>query len=159
VPAQLPACPPGFVGRDDQLKRLDDLAEADGAPSRLAAIIGPAGVGKTTLAVYWAHRQRQRFPDGQLYVNLHGFHPSGEITPGGRGDPRIPGGAAHPAGGHPDRRGRAGRAVPQHGRRAPDARRARQRPRHRTGTAAAARLAGLPHRRDQPAPAHRAGRV
>ncbi|MEN3306019.1 MAG: hypothetical protein V7603_2221 [Micromonosporaceae bacterium] len=81
VPAQLPADVPGFIGRTDQLRQLSMLVEhSNGAhPTALVviAIAGTAGVGKTALAVHWAHQIRSRFPDGQLYVNLRGFDPNG----------------------------------------------------------------------------------
>ncbi|HEU5471612.1 MAG TPA: BTAD domain-containing putative transcriptional regulator [Actinophytocola sp.] len=77
VPAQLPPDVPGFAGRDPELRRLDELAAA-----RIVTVSGTAGVGKTTLAVHWAHRMRDRFPGGQLYLNLRGFDPSGApVTP------------------------------------------------------------------------------
>lgn len=76
-PAQLPLPVRGFAGRQDTLDALDECAEADGA---IAAITGTAGIGKTALAVHWAHRAADRFPDGQLHVNLHGFDPAGEPT-------------------------------------------------------------------------------
>jgi DNA-binding SARP family transcriptional activator/Flp pilus assembly protein TadD len=85
VPRQLPAPLPVFAGRARELGILQDLLDAarDGAAMVVAAIGGTAGVGKTTLAVHFAHRVAGRFPDGQLYVNLRGFDPSGEpITPG-----------------------------------------------------------------------------
>ncbi len=49
----------------------------------ITAVVGTAGVGKTALAVHWAHRVRNRFPDGQLYVNLRGFDPGGQAMPPG----------------------------------------------------------------------------
>ena len=81
VPRQLPAGIDGFVGRDAELKALDSLlGNQHGSRRRpvvIAVIAGPAGIGKTTLAVHWAHRVADRFPDGQLYGNLRGFDPSG----------------------------------------------------------------------------------
>jgi DNA-binding SARP family transcriptional activator len=73
-PAQLPAGVSSFAGRTDELARLDKVA-ASGRddPTPAVAIVGTAGVGKTTLAVHWAHRARDRFPDGQLYVDLQGY--------------------------------------------------------------------------------------
>jgi tetratricopeptide (TPR) repeat protein len=70
TPAQLPPVPAAFVGRTAEVARLDRVA-------RCAVISGSAGTGKTTLALHWAHRAAARFPDGQLYVNLRGFGPSG----------------------------------------------------------------------------------
>lgn len=76
-PAQLPPDLTGFAGRDDELDRLDSLSAAATETASTCAIVGSAGIGKTTLAVHWAHRVADRFPDGQLYVNLRGFDPSG----------------------------------------------------------------------------------
>ncbi|WP_370944115.1 tetratricopeptide repeat protein [Amycolatopsis sp. cg5] len=70
-PAQLPAEAAGFVGRGEQVVALN------AAEARIVVITGSAGVGKTALAVHWAHRLRPRFPDGQLYLNLRG-HTSGQ---------------------------------------------------------------------------------
>jgi tetratricopeptide (TPR) repeat protein len=67
---QLPASPTGFAGRRQPLAWL-----ADAARHGPALICGPAGVGKTALAVHWAYGQAERFPDGRLYVNLRGFDP------------------------------------------------------------------------------------
>ncbi|WP_127508415.1 AfsR/SARP family transcriptional regulator [Actinoplanes solisilvae] len=75
-PAQLPADLAVFAGRRHELDQLGSLPP--GVP--VVAIGGMAGVGKTTLAVHWAHRIAGRFPDGQLYADLHGFHPGGAIT-------------------------------------------------------------------------------
>jgi DNA-binding SARP family transcriptional activator/tetratricopeptide (TPR) repeat protein/DNA-binding XRE family transcriptional regulator len=80
VPAQLPAETPGFVGRAAALVRLDELvADVDGRAVTIA-VSGSAGVGKTALAVRWAHRVRSRFPDGQLSINLRGYAVSGPPT-------------------------------------------------------------------------------
>ncbi|HZM81966.1 MAG TPA: BTAD domain-containing putative transcriptional regulator [Candidatus Limnocylindrales bacterium] len=70
-PAQLPYAPATLVGRDRQLAKLDAAAQ----PGQIVVISGQAGVGKTALAVSWSHAMSSRFPDGQLYVNLHGFSP------------------------------------------------------------------------------------
>jgi tetratricopeptide (TPR) repeat protein/transcriptional regulator with XRE-family HTH domain len=77
VPAQLPADVAGFTARADALSRLDALVTGAAGSVVIAAISGTAGVGKTALAVHFAHRVAGRFPDGQLYVNLHGFDPAG----------------------------------------------------------------------------------
>ncbi|WP_405770285.1 NB-ARC domain-containing protein [Streptomyces sp. NBC_00080] len=81
-PAQLPHGIEVFTGRDVELDEAFALSGVDGAgPGTvvISAIGGMAGVGKTTLAVHWAHRVADRFPDGQLYVNLRGFDPSGAV--------------------------------------------------------------------------------
>ena len=79
-PAQLPADVSGFAGRRGELARLDDLLVDRSRHHGTAIVVvsGGPGMGKTTLAVHWAHRVRGQFPDGQLYVNLRGFDPSGE---------------------------------------------------------------------------------
>ena len=79
LPAQLPHRIPDFTGRDAELGRLDALVTRDdpGAAIVITVITGTAGVGKTALAVHWAHRISDRYPDGQLYVNLRGFDPTG----------------------------------------------------------------------------------
>jgi DNA-binding SARP family transcriptional activator/Tfp pilus assembly protein PilF len=81
VPAQLPAAVAAFTGRDEHLKYLDTLLpDGDGAAA-IGVISGTAGVGKTALAVHWAHRVREWFADGQLYVNLHGYAPAPPMRP------------------------------------------------------------------------------
>ncbi|MBG0816728.1 BTAD domain-containing putative transcriptional regulator [Planomonospora sp. ID82291] len=82
VPAQLPASPLGFVGRDGELARLDGIAADAGEEARVAAVVGPPGVGKTALAVRWAHRARHLFGDGQFFVDLGGFGVGGPLDPG-----------------------------------------------------------------------------
>ncbi|MFB4278643.1 NB-ARC domain-containing protein [Nonomuraea sp. MTCD27] len=82
VPRQLPAIPPGFVGRTAELARLTALLDSalpDGEGLIvISAIDGMAGIGKTALAIRWAHLVAGRFPDGHLYVNLRGFDPAGD---------------------------------------------------------------------------------
>ena len=77
MPRQLPAAVGCFTGRDTELAALTGLLHAQpGArpPAMvISALSGTAGVGKTALAVHWAHQVAERFPDGQLYVNLRGF--------------------------------------------------------------------------------------
>ncbi|WP_307842268.1 AfsR/SARP family transcriptional regulator [Streptomyces sp. RK75] len=83
-PAQLPADLPVFTGRDSELAQTNALLPAEGKrPTAvvISAIGGMAGVGKTTLAVHWAHEIAHRFPDGQLYVNLRGFDQTGSAMP------------------------------------------------------------------------------
>ena len=77
VPRQLPAPPPHFVGRTSYVRRLDPLlaAETSGDATGLWTIVGPAGVGKTAVAVHWAQRVLDRFSDGQLYLDLRGNGP------------------------------------------------------------------------------------
>jgi DNA-binding SARP family transcriptional activator/tetratricopeptide (TPR) repeat protein len=80
APAQLPLDVPGFTGRTVELSTLDEaLAGTGDQPTAvvISALLGTAGVGKTALAVHWAHSVAARFPDGQLYVNLRGFDPGG----------------------------------------------------------------------------------
>ncbi|WP_249999130.1 BTAD domain-containing putative transcriptional regulator [Actinoplanes sp. M2I2] len=82
VPAQLPADIP-FVDRRHHLRALDAFG-AGGRPGPSCVVItGPAGVGKSALAVHWGHLAAARFPDGQLHVGLRGYAPSGQVlTPG-----------------------------------------------------------------------------
>ena len=83
VPRQLPAPGAHFVGRVQQVRHLDErLADASESPLMvISAIGGTAGIGKTALALRWGHLRAERFPDGQLYVNLRGFDPTGAPVP------------------------------------------------------------------------------
>jgi DNA-binding SARP family transcriptional activator/tetratricopeptide (TPR) repeat protein len=86
IPRQLPAAPGTFSGRTAELRTLSEaLDPGPDAGSQLsvmpiAVIAGAGGIGKTWLALHWAHQHLHRFPDGQLYVNLRGFDPSGQPT-------------------------------------------------------------------------------
>jgi DNA-binding SARP family transcriptional activator/tetratricopeptide (TPR) repeat protein len=81
VPRQLPPPPRLFSGRIRELAELDKAVDADAKAVVISAIGGIGGVGKTWLALHWAHHNTDRFPDGQLYVNLRGFDPAGTPTP------------------------------------------------------------------------------
>jgi tetratricopeptide (TPR) repeat protein len=90
VPRQLPAGAAFFTAREAELKQLDELlgqAGLEGGDGEhggavvISAVAGMAGVGKTALAVHWAHRVAGRFPGGQLYVNLRGYDPGAPVTP------------------------------------------------------------------------------
>jgi DNA-binding SARP family transcriptional activator/tetratricopeptide (TPR) repeat protein len=80
APAQLPAAVPDFTGRASQVEQLDALLGAVEAVV-ISTVAGAAGVGKTALAVYWAHRVAEWFPDGQLYVNLRGYAADPALSP------------------------------------------------------------------------------
>jgi tetratricopeptide (TPR) repeat protein/transcriptional regulator with XRE-family HTH domain len=88
VPRELPADVGGFVGRAVELAELDlrlpDAIQGEGGgpagPVVISAVSGTAGVGKTALAVRWAHRVVAAFPDGQLYVNLRGYDPDRPVS-------------------------------------------------------------------------------
>ncbi|WP_238019727.1 tetratricopeptide repeat protein [Dactylosporangium sp. AC04546] len=75
VPRQLPLDGAGFTGREPQLAQLDALPHRDPTSGTVVLLVGTAGVGKTALAVRWAHRSAARFPDGQLHVDLRGYDP------------------------------------------------------------------------------------
>ena len=83
VPRQLPAATCGFAGRSIELQRLTALLDnmASVGTMVISAVDGMPGIGKTALAVHWAHQVADRFPDGQLYVNLRGFDPGGLPVP------------------------------------------------------------------------------
>ncbi|MFC3454320.1 ATP-binding protein [Amycolatopsis speibonae] len=89
VPRQLPGSVRDFTGRAEHLSALDALIppgpdQHDGRPQSvvITAVDGAGGMGKTTLALHWAHRIQDRFPDGTLHVNLRGYGPGVPVTPG-----------------------------------------------------------------------------
>jgi DNA-binding SARP family transcriptional activator len=85
TPRELPPMVPGFTGRSAELQALTRLLDRpdERAPETvvISAIGGTAGVGKTTLALHWAHQAAGRFPNGQLYVNLRGYDPDLPMPP------------------------------------------------------------------------------
>jgi tetratricopeptide (TPR) repeat protein len=100
VPRALPAPTPHFIGRENERRMLTQLIKAHVDPggrgadvrarderggggrwNTVAVVVigGTAGVGKTALAVHWAHQVSDHFPDGQLYVNLRGFDAAEQV--------------------------------------------------------------------------------
>ena len=81
APAQLPSEGAGFVGRTSEISALEAVCGVGGpADPGLALVVGPAGVGKTSLALRWAHRSAPGFPDGQLFADLRGFSAAPQVT-------------------------------------------------------------------------------
>ena len=81
VPRQLPAPPAWFSGRSPELAALSQALEFRDGTMSLATVWGNGGIGKTALALRWAHQHADEFPDGQLHVNLRGFDPLTEPVP------------------------------------------------------------------------------
>lgn len=83
LPQQLPGETRGFVNRIDELAKLTAAAQphasSDGS-LRIVVVAGTAGVGKTSLALRWAHQHRSEFPDGQIFANLRGYDPGRPVT-------------------------------------------------------------------------------
>jgi transcriptional regulator with XRE-family HTH domain/tetratricopeptide (TPR) repeat protein len=83
VPAELPFVAQLVVGRQAELAMLDGALAptTPSAQSPLAILTGLPGAGKTTLAVHWARTAATRFPDGQLFLDLHGFDALPPVSP------------------------------------------------------------------------------
>ncbi|WP_166658025.1 AfsR/SARP family transcriptional regulator [Actinokineospora alba] len=81
LPATLPGDVADFIGRRNELERLDAVLLGPGGTAVPVAVVsGTAGVGKTALALHWSHLARTRFPDGQLYVDLRGYDPQQPLS-------------------------------------------------------------------------------
>jgi Bacterial transcriptional activator domain/NB-ARC domain len=75
VPAQLPTDLLAFTGRATELARLDEITKPTATAPTIVCVTGPAGSGKSGLAIHVGQMMRDRFPDGQSYVNLRGYDP------------------------------------------------------------------------------------
>ncbi|MFJ9445274.1 ATP-binding protein [Kitasatospora sp. NPDC101235] len=80
VPWQLPTGVRGFVNRSVEQEAMGRLLAEHPPSAQVLVLTGTAGVGKTSLALHWAHAVRERFPDGQLYANLHGYDPQEPVA-------------------------------------------------------------------------------
>ncbi|MFG6195092.1 BTAD domain-containing putative transcriptional regulator [Nonomuraea sp. JJY05] len=80
TPRQLPADIVRFTGREDSLRELDLLLSIEATAVSITVITGAPGIGKTALATRWGHRRMSQFPDGQLYIDLHGYSPGEPVT-------------------------------------------------------------------------------
>ncbi|MGW5051802.1 ATP-binding protein [Actinokineospora sp. NPDC004072] len=81
VPRQLPMAAPDFVGRHDQLAALDGMVRSASRTVVVTAVDGLPGVGKTALALFWAHQVQDRYADGTFYADLRGYGPGKQATP------------------------------------------------------------------------------
>jgi DNA-binding SARP family transcriptional activator/tetratricopeptide (TPR) repeat protein len=81
IPRQLPAAARLFTGRVDELAAMTKTLTGETDRDTTVVISAIGGAGKTWLALHWAHQNLDRFPDGQLFVNLRGFDPAGQPTP------------------------------------------------------------------------------
>jgi len=81
APRELPADVGAFTGREQHLSVLDELLDRPSSTVVISAVSGAGGVGKTALAVHWAHRAADRFPDGQLYIDLGGYDRAEPVAP------------------------------------------------------------------------------
>ncbi len=81
VPRQVPAGCGSLIGRDQELIRLGALVGEAQERAKVAVISGTAGVGKTALALHWSHQAAAHFPDGQLYLDLHGYGTESPLSP------------------------------------------------------------------------------
>jgi tetratricopeptide (TPR) repeat protein len=80
VPRQLPPAPRWFTARSAELEALTEANRTSDGPM-IAVIVGAGGIGKTWLALHWAHRNLALFPDGQIFVDLRGVAPVGQFLP------------------------------------------------------------------------------
>jgi predicted ATPase len=77
--ASVPAPPTSFVGRAAELGQLKELLSREDA--RLVTLSGPAGIGKTRLAIEGARRFAERYPDGVVFVPLEGIADAALVVP------------------------------------------------------------------------------